>query len=217
MVKKQQSKKETYSMEDSPEREPGLEGKVDLKQKFVQMRAKGISIRNIAKELHTAPQTIVNWQSELEEQIAGLKSIELESLYEEYHLLKEHRVKVLGDQIEAIKKELKNRGLEEVSTEKLMDILLRYMNEAGKEYVEPRPLSDDEIRRLRNKTSTKMDSQTVNSELATLLFKYRKGVISEVHVRQEIYLLQAILKAEDQTDIQKKLEALEIFLDGRKK
>jgi hypothetical protein len=216
MVKKKDRNKLSINAADQEKGGIISEGKIELKQKFVQMRAKGLSIRNLAKELHISPQTVINWQSELEDQIAGLKAIELEALYEEYHLLKEHRVQLLGDQIEAIKKELKQRGLSDVSTDKLLDMLLKYMDEAGKEYVEPRPLSDDEIKRVRNKNSTKMDSEDVSSELAAVLFKYRKGIVTDDQVKQEISLLQAILKAEDQTDIQKKLEALEIFINGRK-
>jgi hypothetical protein len=49
-----------------------------------------------------------------------------------------------------------------------------------------------------------------------VLLKYRKGLVSDAQAKQEIYLLHAILKAEDQTDIQKKLDKLETLLDRRK-
>jgi uncharacterized small protein (DUF1192 family) len=192
------------------------QGKNEVKAKFIEMRAKGFSIRATAKELKLSPQTLSNWQAELEQEIARLKAIELEALYESYHLLKEQRVRLLGDQIQNIQDELKKRDLSEVSTDKLLDILLKYMDEAGKEYVDPKPLSDEEIARLSDKNRSKMDSEDVSSELAMVLFKYRKGFMSDSQARQEIYLLQAILKAEDQTDIQKKLDKLETLLDRRK-
>ena len=194
-----------------------MKGKIELKNKFIEMRAKGLSIRSIAKKLKLSPQTISNWQTELEHEIAQLKAIELEALYDEYHLLKNHRIRLLGENLKAIRKDLKTRTLSDVSTEKLLDLNLKYMEEAAKEYTELRFLSDNEINLLGDKKSTKMDTQDISLEVAAVLLKYRKGLVSENQAKQEISLLQTILKAEDQTDIQKKLEKLESLLDGRKK
>ena len=97
-------------MEYSQERALSSKGRVELKNKFVEMRARGLSIRSIARQLKLSPQTLSNWQAELEQEIARLKAIELEALYESYHLLKEHRVRLLGDQIQNIQDELKAFG-----------------------------------------------------------------------------------------------------------
>lgn len=193
-----------------------FEGKLDQKKKFVELRAKGFSIRKIARKLRHSPQTCLNWQAELEDEIARLKAIELEALYEKYHLLKEHRIELLGSQIEAIRRELKNRDLGELSTEKLLDLQLRYIDEACKEYVEPKLIPAGTIGDFGNKNRAKLDSEDVTFELAMVLLKYRKGLISDAQAKQEISLLQAILKAEDQVDLQKKLEKLETLLGGRK-
>ena len=209
-------KERITDMEYAQEEALSSEGKVELKHKFIEMRAKGFSIRSIAKQLKLSPQTLSNWQAELEQEIARLKAVELEALYESYHLLKEHRIKLLGDQIQAIQKELKKRDLSEVSTDKLLDSLLKYLDEAGKEYTEPKHLSDEEMARLSDKNRSKLDSEDISSELSMVLLKYRKGLVSDAQAKQEIYLLQAILKAEDQTDIQKKLDKLETLLDRRK-
>ena len=192
------------------------EGKLDIKNKFVELRAKGLSIRKISEQLRHSPQTCLNWQGELEDEIAKLKAIELEALYEKYHLLKGHRVKLLGDQIKAIQNELKKRDLSQTSTDKLLELQLKYLEEAVKECVEPRIFSREGIGRLSNGSGSKLDSEGVTLELAMVLLKYRKGLLSDTQARQEISLLQAILKAEDQTEIQKKLDKLESLLDRRK-
>jgi hypothetical protein len=192
------------------------EGKLDIKNKFIELRAKGLSIRKISEQLRHSPQTCLNWQGELEEEIAKLKALELEALYEKYHLLKEHRVMLLGDQIRAIRDELKKRDLSQTSTEKLLELQLKYLEEAIKECVEPRIFSREGIGRLSNESRPKLDSENVTLELAMVLLKYRKGLLSDTQARQEISLLQAILKAEDQTEIQKKLDKLEALLDRRK-
>ena len=192
------------------------EGRIEIRNRFIEMRAKGHSIRSIAKKLGLSPQTLLNWQAELEDEIARFKAMELEALYERYHLLKEHRIKILGEQIRSIQEELGKRDLSEVPTDKLLDLQLKYMDEAEKEYVEPRFLSDDDIGILDNKTRSKLDSEDVHSELALVLLKYRRGILSDSQVKQEISILQAALKAEDQMEIQRKLDKLETLLDGRK-
>lgn len=203
-------------MGNKSKRELAQEGKVELQNKFIELRAKGHSIRKIAKGLHLSPQTLSNWASELEGEISRFKTVELEALFEKYHLVKEHRVKILGDHIKKIREELKKRDLSDVSTEKLLDLYHRLMIEAAKEYIEPRHLSEDEIKMVSDESRAKMDSEDVTSELATVLLKYRKGLVSDSQTRQEISLLQTILKAEDQADIQKKLDKLETLLDRRR-
>lgn len=192
------------------------EGKLDIKNKFVELRAKGFSIRQIARKLHLSPQILSNWQAELYEEIARLKAVELEALYEKYRLLKKHRVQLLGNQIQVIRREHKKRELSDVSTDKLLELQLRYLDEAGKEYAEPKIISDEEICKISDKSGAKLDSEDVTFELSMLLLKYRKGLISDAQARQEVFLLQAILKSEDQAEIQKKLEKLETLLDRRK-
>jgi hypothetical protein len=191
-------------------------GKNEAKAQFIEMRAKGLSIRAAAKTLKLSPQTLSNWQAELEEEIASLKAVELESLYEQYHLLKEHRLQLLGNQLQDIKDELSKRKLSEVSTDKLLDIQLRYLDDIRKEYVELKPLSDKDIEALRNKTGTKLDSRAITVEIYQTLLRFKAGLIDTVRANREITILQNMLKAEDQTTLQKKLEWLEGILEGRK-
>lgn len=192
------------------------QGKSDLKAKFITMRAKGISIRSITKEFKRSPQTLSNWQVELEEEIARLKAVELEGLYEQYSLLKEHRLELLGSQLQDIKDELKKRDLSEVPTDKLLDIQLRYLDDIRKEFVVPIFLSDADIEALRNETGTKLDSQGITVELYRTLLRFKAGLIDTVRADKEISILKNMLKAEDQSTLQKKLEWMECILEGRK-
>lgn len=197
------------------ERDDSL-GKNELKARFIEMRAKGLSIRAIAKELQMSPQTISNWHVELEEEIARLKAIELEALYEEFHLLKAHRLKRLGSQLLAIEEELSKRELSDVSTDKLMDLQLKFLDEVRKEHVEPQYLSDTDLRDLKGKFGTKMDSEEISIEICTLLLRYRAGLLDTLRANKELALLQAMLKAEDQVVLAAKLEKLESLLGGKK-
>ena len=124
-------------------------GRVELQQSFVELRAKGWSLRKIERRLKVSKSTLADWSQELEEEIASLKGMELEALFESYFLAKEGRVKLLGEQIKAIQRELQNRKLEDIPTEKLLELLLRYYDQLRDEYIEPRPLSSQEIAEMR--------------------------------------------------------------------
>ena len=95
-------KKTEIAMYDSATIQP--KGKAEIKQAFINLRAKGHSIRLIAKELKLSPQTVLNWDGDFNEEISRLKAVELESLYEQYELTKKHRLKKVSDQLAAIQK-----------------------------------------------------------------------------------------------------------------
>ena len=118
---------------------------IDQKERFIEMRAKGYSFDRIAKDLGRAKQTLIDWSKELQEEIANLKALELEALYEKYYLLKETRLQNFGEMLTKIKKELDKRDLKEVPTDKLLELLLKYNNQVKEEYIEPRFKSSQEI------------------------------------------------------------------------
>lgn len=124
-------------------------GKAELQQQLIELRAKGWSIRKIASKLKIGKTTAANWIAELEEEIAAAKAIELEALYERALMSKEARIRRLSQQLKAIQKELKERGLEDVPTEKLLKLQLEYLAALDEEYTEPRVLSEDEMAELK--------------------------------------------------------------------
>ena len=185
-------------------------GKAEIKQDFINLRAKGHSIRAIASELNLSPQTVLNWEGDFNEEISRLKAVELESLYEQFHLTKKHRLKEISAQLQLIQKELSTRKLTDISTDRLLDLNLRYLERAEKEYIEPKFLLKD------NRAVTKLDSQGISFELYLLLLRFRAGVIDSAEAGRENTILQGMLKAEEQGEIQEKLEELKILLDGNK-
>ncbi len=123
--------------------------RLELKDQFIELRAKGWSYERIAKKLKVSKATLSNWRAELELEIASLRAMELEALYERYFMAKEGRIKLLGEQLKAIQAELKSRSLADVSTDKLMELMLKIYQALQAEYTEARPLSDQEIQDLR--------------------------------------------------------------------
>ena len=68
----------------------------------------------------------------------------------EYFLLKEGRITLLGEQLQRLRGELASRDLTDLSTDKILELLLRYHAALKEEFVEVRPLSDQEQARLRS-------------------------------------------------------------------
>ncbi len=182
-------------------------GKEEQKSRFILLRAKGLSYAKIAKELKVSTSTLTNWNQELLEEIAQAKSMELEALQEEYFMLKEGRIKLLGGQLKTIQEEISGRDLSKVSTERLMEFQLRYFGELKTEYV---------ATAAGDKTGTKLDSKDIAEQLQSVLERYKAGQIDESQARLEQAILQSMLKATEQTDLAGKLERLEAVVGSRR-
>lgn len=117
----------------------------DIKEQFIELRAKGNSFDKIAKKLGKSKQTLIDWSKELQDEIANRKALELELLYEKYFLLKEHRLQTFGEMLSKIKEELQQRDLSDIPTEKLMELLLKFDSQAKEEVVEPIYKSSQEL------------------------------------------------------------------------
>ena len=182
-------------------------GKEEQKSRFIHLRAKEYSYARIAKELKVSTSTLTNWNQELQEEVSQARAMELEALQEEYFVLKEGRIKLLGNQLKAIQKEINSRDISNVRTEKLMDLQLRYFGEIKAEYV---------VTGVRNKTGIKLDSGEVADQLRSVLERYKAGEIDEAQAKLEQSILQSMLKAIEQTELAAKLERLEAVVQSRR-
>jgi transposase-like protein len=124
-------------------------GKIELKAEFVRLRATGLSYARIADQLGVGKSTLSNWNAELEGEIASARALELEALQEQYSLLREGRIRLLGEQLQRIRNELGSRDLTSIPTDKLLDLQLKVFAALKEEFVETRTLSESEQQRLR--------------------------------------------------------------------
>lgn len=108
----------------------------DTKQKFIEMRAKGVSFNKIARELKVAKSTLIEWSKSYLTEIENLKAIELEALQEQFYLTKAARIELLGQQMKRIIKEVESRDFSDVSTEKLLDIFSKTLSQLKQEEVQ---------------------------------------------------------------------------------
>lgn len=195
-------------------------GREERKVRFVELRAKGYSLAKIAERLNVSKSTLTNWQAELSAKIAGLRAMELEALYEEFSLVKEGRIRLLGESLQRLQQEMANRDLEGLPTEKLLELQLKYYQALREEYTEPRFLSEtdqEQLQAVEDKTNPKLDEnrESILQQLQGVLVRYRAGLISESQARQEASILATALKAKDQEVLEDKLDRLTAVLDMR--
>lgn len=192
-------------------------GRTEQKLRFVEMRASGHSYLSISKALRVSKGTLTNWSRELEAEIATAKALELEALQETFYLLKEGRIRLLGGLLERLRLELESRDLSTLTTDKLVDLLLRVYGELQQERIEVRPLSDeDRLRLLKDRSGPDLNARELASSLQETLTRYRSGSIEAGQAKQELSLLQALLKAQEQTVLEEKLDRIEAVLDERR-
>ncbi|PET72754.1 hypothetical protein CN533_04950 [Priestia megaterium] len=108
----------------------------ETKKRFIELRAKGISFSKISESLKVSKKTLIEWSRELEREITNLKAIEMEELQEMYYVQKRKRIELFGKQLEQIMKELDQRNFSDMSTEKLLELQLKYLDYLKREEVD---------------------------------------------------------------------------------
>ena len=109
-------------------------GQMDKSKKeeyFMRLRASGLSYARIASILKVSKTTLIEWGRVKHLEIANLQTIEFEALREEIGLTYRARLQALGAIMRGLVHELASRDLSLVRTEKLVEILLRVINDAG--------------------------------------------------------------------------------------
>lgn len=117
----------------------------EIKKKFIQLRAKGLSFEKIAKELGKSKQTLINWSRYHKEEIANLKAMELEALQEEHYLSIKARLQSQAIIYNKLREEAESRDFSDVPTGKLLDLMAKYDKRLSEEHIEPDFQSLEEV------------------------------------------------------------------------
>ena len=115
------------------------------REKFIDLRASGLTLAQAAGKLKVAYNTAVNWQRELEEEINAAKAIKLEELMDKYRMTKEKRIELLGERLLAVQKELEGRELSDIPTRDLIEMMIRLSKLLGSEAVNPQFMDETDI------------------------------------------------------------------------
>ncbi len=101
--------------------------------KFIELRAKGLSYDKIAKELNVSKSTLIHWSKEFELEIINLRNIEYEALREKFMLNKEKKLEFSREIFDKLMDNLKSRNLDEIPSEKLVNIVMNLMDKLENE------------------------------------------------------------------------------------
>ena len=106
----------------------------EVKQKFVELRAEGLSYDKISKEIAVSKPTLMKWEKQFSQEIKELRFIQFETLKEKYLMTKEARVENYGELLTKAKEELKSRDLKDISSDKLLNMINDLENKFKEEF-----------------------------------------------------------------------------------
>lgn len=106
-----------------------MENKEDKRLRFIELRGKGNSFDRIAKELNVSKATLINWSNELKQEVGNYVAMERDAILERYKMTKKHQMELYGEQLTSIREELSKRKLDDIPTEKLLNMELRILDE----------------------------------------------------------------------------------------
>jgi transcriptional regulator with XRE-family HTH domain len=100
---------------------------LDDKQQFIELRAKGYSFSRISEELGISKPTLIDWSrdDDVSSSICNLRALLIDELQEKYTITKKHRIIAFGEFLNRAKSELEKRDLSEISTDKLIPLIIK--------------------------------------------------------------------------------------------
>jgi hypothetical protein len=116
-------------------------GKVDLKDRFVELRAEGRSYADVAALLGISKPTAIAWGREVREEVEKARTLRKAELVDRFLVSREKRLAAFGKRLDAILAELDKRDLKDVKTDVLLTLALKYGERMAAE-AEPLALED---------------------------------------------------------------------------
>jgi hypothetical protein len=113
-----------------------------VKDRFIELRAQGLTYDLIAQELNVSKRTLVFWNRALKAQIDLFRAAHLESLLDQYCALRERRIELFGKKLQDLTQNLDDRNLYDLPTAKLFNLVLRYAGALKKEEAEVQNMLD---------------------------------------------------------------------------
>ncbi|MBI3316927.1 MAG: hypothetical protein HYZ85_02840 [Candidatus Omnitrophica bacterium] len=126
---------------------------MEVKDKFLTLRAQNLSYAKIAEQLGVSKQTLIAWSKSLRVEIGNLRAIHLEELQEKYHVLRAGRLELFGQQLHTVTEELKKRTYADVPTDKLVEMFIKFaqilkQDDSGLLFIEEKMNNETDIEDL---------------------------------------------------------------------
>lgn len=175
---------------------------IETKEKFILLRAENKSYSQISKALGISKDTCIKLNTELESRIAEIKQDNLQQLYNSYYMTKEARIKKLGSSLKKIDTAIENADFSSISTEKLLELKLKYNQALKEEFTPPA-----------DRININLSPETISGLLVDLLNRVREGTITEQQAQKELYIISGIQKSYEDIELNEKVEALKMIME----
>ena len=96
---------------------------LETKEKFIELRARGLSFNKIAEEIMVSKPTLLKWSSEFSKEIANRRFLASEELLERYQLTKIARTEVFAKTLNQTLQEFQIRKFDLLSTKDLLTLI----------------------------------------------------------------------------------------------
>jgi hypothetical protein len=164
------------------------------KQKFIELRAGDKSIRAIAKQLHISKDTASNWDKKFCTEIATSKNERLQELYKEYGMVKESRIRRIGEILQGLDEEIDRRfdpennwTLRDMPMKDLLAMRQAYQAELNKEYAPVIAATGKDTR------------DTIRANFMAFMLKVQAGEINTSDMQKQAAAFIAMAQAETAT------------------
>lgn len=100
---------------------------LDQKQTFIELRAKNYSFAKISKEIGVSKPTLIKWAQDdrTARDIHNLHALFIDELQEKHRIGRQYRLEFFGELLNRAKDELTTRDFSDVSTDKLVALILK--------------------------------------------------------------------------------------------
>ncbi len=106
-----------------------------LKTEFIQLRAQGLSYDKISEKIGISKPTLIKWNRECSSEVANLIFFNVESLLEQYRILKRFRIESLASTLSKALDELSRRDFKSLPTKDLISTIMVIENKLKSELI----------------------------------------------------------------------------------
>ena len=118
---------------------------VDEKKKFIELKAKGLSLSKISNELNISKPTLVKWSQEYNKEIRNLLYLQFESIITECQLEQSARIESMAKILRKALDELNSRSFADLNIKDLISIIEQTSEKLRKELLPVQYILDETI------------------------------------------------------------------------
>ncbi len=108
----------------------------DIKERFILLRAEGLSFDKISKSIKVSKPTLIEWQKEFTEKIKVLQEVRFNEILEKYNMVKEKRIERLSRELDLAWRTYEKIDYKDLSKRELLMMIIR-LEKRLREEIEP--------------------------------------------------------------------------------